>query len=136
MSKAAAIADIAIGTGIGFINGLDIAQKSAKATGPAAAFAFPVFYAAQIASVLGAAAQAKNILSTVKGGGGGGIASSPQMSTPPPAPSFNLVGNNQANQLAGALNQNNQPIQAYVVSRDMTSQQEMDRNIRRTASVG
>ena len=137
MSKAAAIADIAIGTGIGFINGLDIAQKSAKATGPAAAFAFPVFYAAQIASVLGAAAQAKNILSTVKGGGGGGgSVSAPQISTPPPAPSFNLVGNSQANQLAGALNQNNQPIQAYVVSRDMTSQQEMDRNIRRTASVG
>ena len=49
-SKGAALAEIAIGTGIGFINALDIAQKSAKGTGPAAAFAFPIFYASQIGS--------------------------------------------------------------------------------------
>jgi len=87
---------------------------------------------------------AGSIAATVKGlralgqsGGGGGSSSVPQPRTAaPPTPSFNLVGNSQANQLAGALNQNNQPVQAYVVSRDMTSQQEMDRNIRRTASVG
>jgi hypothetical protein len=35
----AALAEIAIGSAIGLINGLDIA-KSAKGTGPAAAFAF------------------------------------------------------------------------------------------------
>jgi hypothetical protein len=47
---------------MGFIQGLDIAQKGAKATGPAAPFAFPIFYAAQIAAVLGAAGKAKAIL--------------------------------------------------------------------------
>jgi hypothetical protein len=138
-SKAAAIAEIAIGTGIGFINALDIAQKSAKGTGPAAAFAFPIFYASQVAAVLGAAAQAKSILSTAKtkGGGGAGSVSAPsRASAPPPNPNFNIVGNSQANQLAGALNQNDQPVRAYVVSRNMSSQQEMDRNIRQTASVG
>jgi hypothetical protein len=50
-SKAAALAEIAIGSAIGLINGLDIAQKSAKGTGPAAAFAFPIFYATQVAAV-------------------------------------------------------------------------------------
>lgn len=137
MSKAAAIADIAIGTGIGFINALDIAQKSSKAAGPAAAFAFPVFYASQVAAVLGAAAQAKRILSTAKTkGGGGGVGATPTAPPEPPRPSFNLVGNSQANQLAGAINTQDQPIRAYVVSRNMSSQQEMDRNIRATASVG
>lgn len=67
-AKAAALADIAIGTGIGFINALDIAQKGAKATGPAAPFAFPIFYASQLAAVLGAASRARAIL---KSGGSG-----------------------------------------------------------------
>jgi len=87
-AKAAALIDIAIGTGVGFINALDIAQKGAKATGPAAPFAFPIFYASQIAAVLGAANKAKAILKSGKGGGspsapsqmgGGGM---PQMSAP------------------------------------------------------
>jgi hypothetical protein len=42
-SSKAALAEIAIGSAIGLINGLDIAQKSAKGTGPAAAFAFLSF---------------------------------------------------------------------------------------------
>jgi hypothetical protein len=49
-AKAAALAEIAIGSAIGLINGLDIAQKSAKG-GPAAAF-LPIFYATQVAAVL------------------------------------------------------------------------------------
>ena len=87
-AKAAALIDIAIGTGVGFINALDIAQKGAKATGAAAPFAFPIFYASQIAAVLGAANKAKAILKSGKGGGsasapsqmgGGGM---PQTSAP------------------------------------------------------
>ena len=70
------------------------------------------------------------------GGGGSGGSATPAKATPPPSPSFNIVGNSQANQLAGALNRDQQPVQAYVVSREMSSQQEMDRNIRQTASVG
>jgi hypothetical protein len=80
-AKAAALAEIAIGTGVGFINALDIAQKSAKGTGPAAAFAFPIFYATQIAAVLAAASRAKSILKS--GGGGSGGGNSPE---PAPAP--------------------------------------------------
>ena len=81
-AKAAALADIAIGTGVGFINALDIAQKGAKATGPAAPFAFPIFYASQIAAVLGAASRAKAILNSGKGGGGGSAPPNPSAPSP------------------------------------------------------
>jgi hypothetical protein len=37
-AKAAALAEIAIGSAIGLINGLDIAQKSAKGTGRICSF--------------------------------------------------------------------------------------------------
>jgi hypothetical protein len=138
-SKGAALAEIAIGTGIGFINALDIAQKGAKASGPAAPFAFPIFYASQIAAVLGAVSQAKNILSTVKGGGGSGstpTAPSGGGSAPQP-PAFNIVGASGETQLADAIGgQTQRPARAYVVSNDVTTAQEMDRNIIEGASIG
>jgi len=140
-SKASALAEIAIGTGMGFINALDIAQKSAKGTGPAAAFAFPIFYASQIAAVLGAVSQAKNILSTVKGGGGsGGSASAPTEGTSgiaPQIPAFNIVGASGETQLADAIGgQTQRPSRAYVVSSDVSTAQELDRNIIEGASIG
>ncbi len=75
-AKTAALAEIAIGTGVGFINALRIAQQSAQATGPGAAFAFPIFYATQVAAILSAASRAKAILSSGGRGGGGGGATS------------------------------------------------------------
>jgi len=76
--KALALAQIVADTALGYVQGLDIAQKGAKATGPAAPFAFPIFYATQIAAVLNAVNKARQILGS--GGGGGGGASAP--STP------------------------------------------------------
>ena len=50
---------------------------------------------------------------------------------------FNLVGNTGVNQLAqGIGSQFDQPIQAYVVSSQMTSQQQMDATIQSNASIG
>jgi len=139
-SKTAALAEIAIGTGIGFIQALDIAQKSSKATGPAAAFAFPIFYASQIASVLGAVGQAKKILSTVKGGKSapsvGGSRGAASASTPV-APSFNVVGAAPENQLAQAIGQQDaQPVKAYVVSNEITNAQSLERNIINESTIG
>ena len=118
---------------------MDIAQKSAKGTGPAAAFAFPIFYASQIAAVLGAVSQAKNILSTVKGGGGSGstpTAPNGGGSAPQP-PAFNIVGASGETQLADAIGgQTQRPARAYVVSNDVTTAQELDRNIIEGASIG
>jgi len=63
------------------------------------------------------------------GDSGGGGATVPTMS----APQFNVVGQSGVNQLA-SLNQ--QPIQAYVVSGQVTSQQALDRNRLANATLG
>ena len=139
IAKTTALADIAIGTAKGFIQGLDIAQKTASgSTGPVAAFTMPVFYAAQIASVLGAASRAKGILSTVPGGGGGGSISAPSIPQPSAtaqAPQFNVVGDTSTNQITDAINSQNNVVKAFVVSSDVTTAQELDRNIIGQASL-
>ena len=125
-SKAAALAEIAISTGVGIVQGLDIAQKSSKAAGPAAAFAFPLFYATQIAAVLGAAAQAKTILGA-GGGGGGGTSSSPTPSTPAPqmmSGAFDISGGVAP-----------EASKAYVVTDEMSNSQNQLANIRRRATI-
>lgn len=50
---------------------------------------------------------------------------------------FNLVGSTGENQLAQATaGQLNQPVQAYVVSSEITSQQQLDNTIQTNASFG
>jgi hypothetical protein len=75
--KTIALAQIATDTALGFVRGMAIAQQSALGTGPAAAIAMPVFYASQVAAVLGAASKARGIL-----GGGGGNVSAPSAGSP------------------------------------------------------
>ena len=61
------------------------------------------------------------------GVGGGGVQS----------PDFNIVGASPSNQIAAAVQgQLQKPIKAYVVSKDVSTAQEMDRNIVGTASLG
>jgi hypothetical protein len=68
------------------------------------------------------------------GGGGGGV-STPTMAISTP-PAFNVVGQNVTDQLASAIGgQSQQPTRAYVVSSDVTTSQEMDRNIVTGASL-
>lgn len=53
------------------------------------------------------------------------------------APDFNIVGQSPSNQLAAAVKgQFQQPVKAYVVSKDVSTAQEMDRNIIGSASLG
>jgi len=53
------------------------------------------------------------------------------------APGFNIVGDAGTNQIAETLGRNNnEPMKAYVVSKDVTNQQELDRNIEESASLG
>jgi len=69
----------------------------------------------------------KDILKTkVQKGGGGSGASEPSK---PSAPNFNLVSGSSSSQIAEGLQTQNEPIQAYVVSGNVTSSQELDRNI-------
>ena len=53
------------------------------------------------------------------------------------APAFNVVGASSANQLAEVIGeQQQQPVQAFVVSNDVTTAQELDRNIIQGATIG
>ena len=148
-SKAAGLAEIAIQTGVGFANGLRIAQESAKATGPAAAFAFPIFYATQVGAVLAAVGKARSILSKVKGGGssGGGV-SRPSSGGGASGGNFNAAIPAQApiqsgvpiqqTQAVGTANvnvQNQQTIKAYVVERDITDSQDRISKIKAAATI-
>jgi hypothetical protein len=123
VAKAAALSQIIIDTGRGFASGLTIAQEGAKATGPAAPFAFPIFYATQIAAVLGAVGKAKSILSQVPGGGGiGGSISAPTMAQAPitpqaPQPATTNISQESINDLG------NKAIRSYVVESDITNSQ-------------
>jgi hypothetical protein len=73
------------------------------------------------------------------GGGGGGGASTSTPSIPSAggggSPQFNTVGTSGFNQVAGSIaEQNQEPVKAYVVSTDVTSQQSLDRNSRQKSS--
>ncbi len=53
------------------------------------------------------------------------------------APDFNVVGASQTSQLAEAVStQQAAPVKAFVVGKDISTQQELDRNITNTASFG
>ena len=71
------------------------------------------------------------------GGGGGGSAPSASMTGTPQAPSFNVIGTSgaNANQIS-KLTQAQEPIKAYVVASDVTTQQALNRNIVTSASLG
>jgi hypothetical protein len=79
-------------------------------------------------------ANVKKILAvkTPNGGGGGGAP------TAAPAPSFNIVGPSGTNQIAESigLNKESQPLKAFVVGGDVTSQQSLNRGIVQNATLG
>jgi len=125
VGKSLALAQIATDTALGFIQGLRIAQQTAVGTGPAAAFTMPVFYASQVAAVLGAANKAKSLL------GGGGSVSAPSsqggggMSSQPPR-----IDTYQANRTPMNANQ-----RVYVLEKDITDSQGRVARIRHNATL-
>jgi len=70
------------------------------------------------------------------GGGGGGSVPSGGGGGAPTAPSFNVVGNAGVNQIQQTLGGEQKPIQAYVVSNNVTTAQSLDRNIINNATIG
>jgi chromosome segregation ATPase len=135
VGKAFAIASATISGVEGVQNAYTTAQKS-----PITTFfpAYPV-----VSAGLAAAVAVKNIATIKKQDPSGrGASASPQRptGTPPAAsipPAFNVVGASGTNQLADAIGgQTQQPIQAFVVSSEVTSAQELDRNIIDDASIG
>lgn len=133
LGKAAALASIALDVANGYTRGLAIAQEGAKGTGPAAPFAFPLFYSTQVLAILTAAAKAKQTLATVKGGGALSFPTpTGQAPLAPALPTANLTALNQ--ETINALG--NQAIRAYVIETDMTTSQQRIQAIRQRARFG
>jgi hypothetical protein len=87
-----------------------------------------------IASNLAATSKALSALGGGSAKGGGGTDSGGSGGGAP-APTFNVVGNSGVNQIAQTLG-SQQPVQAYVVASNVTTQQSLDRNIVNNASLG
>jgi len=122
------------------------AAKSTVAVAEGTAQTAKVGFPQNIPLLIGYAAQAAGIISAIKSatgtaksavsgiGGGGGSIVEPTAPSAPPA--FNVVGASGTNQLADAIgSQTQRPARAYVVSNDVTTAQEMDRNIIEGASI-
>ena len=119
--------------------------KATVATAEGAAQTAKVGFPQNIPLLIGYAAQAAGIISAIKSatgtaksavsniGGGGGSIVEPSA---PQAPAFNVVGSSGETQLADAIGgQTQKPTRAFVVSNDVTTAQELDRNIIEGASI-
>jgi len=102
--------------------------------------------AAAGAAVFAGMKQIQNIKKTKvpKGGGGGASAGGASVPAAPPSvptassipPSFNVVGASETSVLGDAVaSQTNEPIQAYVVSNDITTAQSLENNIVEGATI-
>jgi len=70
------------------------------------------------------------------GGGGRGAGSAPSGGAAPTPPSFNVVGASETSVLADTVaEQTNEPVQAYVVSNDITTAQSLENNIVEGATI-
>ena len=123
--KAFAIAELAINTATAYLQGLDIAQKSAKATGPAAAFTFPLFYASQVSAILSAVGKAKSIL---KAG--------PSVSAPSIPTTKSVGGSNNAISDNNSGDQTSQNvIKVVVLDSDITKQQQQTTKVKAVSTI-
>lgn len=87
-------------------------------------------------AIAGGLKNVQAILSVPTPSGSGGSSTGGVTSAPPSAPpQFNVVGTSGTNQIAQTLG-NQQPVKAYVVANDVSTQQSLDRNIVKTATIG
>ena len=133
--KAAAIASATINT-------FESAQSSYKSLAGIPIIGPVLGAAAAGAAVVAGFAQVKAITATklpTLGGKaapsvGGGTPSAPPVATPP---AFNIVGASETNQLADVIGQQEQqPVQAFVVASEVTSAQALERNTIEGATIG
>jgi len=95
-----------------------------------------------VSGVMAATKKTKSVATGLGGVGGGGSVTTPAMpkietpQTESLPPAFNIVGASGTSQLADAIGgQSQQPQRAYVVSSDVTTSQEMERNTIEGASI-
>jgi len=145
IQKAAIIAENAIGIGKMIIanNAANIgALATPQAILTSGASAVPVIAMNNITTALGVATTIASTAKALQAVGGGSAGGSPSVGgaggggAAPAAPAFNVVGASSTNQLAQTIGNQQQPIKAYVVANDVTTQQSLDRNIVSSASIG
>jgi hypothetical protein len=135
INKAASIAQAIVSTYLG----ANAIFASAAANPKTVLFPAQPFIAAGIAITSGLANVAKIARTKFEGGGGGGGGNNSAPPSPATqnvtssAPSFQIVGNAGANPLAGL---GGAPIKAYVVSSEVTTSQQLDRNHVKNATFG
>ena len=132
IGKAMAIGQATISGYEGVQNAYTTAQKSPITLG------FPAYPVIQ-ASLAGAfaAVNIQKIASTNPSGSSGAAGLTSVASAGAQAPSFNIVGQSGSNQIASALGEQQQtPIQAYVVSQDVTTAQSLENSIIQGATLG
>lgn len=142
--KALALVQIGADSAIAFSKMLQGSESSAagaaSVAGPAAPGVYTAtkiaFYASGTATILANIARAKALLSG-GGVGGGGAATGGGPAVPAAAPSFNVVGPSGANQIAESIGaRESQPLKAFVVGQDVTTQQQLNRGIVQNATLG
>jgi hypothetical protein len=141
--KAAAIGEMIIAT-TKSNRAIAAAGLAASAFNPAAgAFAKKLILANKIglgidiASVVAQAGSAISSIGAPSKGGVGGDSSKAGSGNVIEAPDFNVVGASETSQLAQTVaGQQAKPVKAFVVGKDISTQQELDRNITTTASIG
>ena len=114
------------------------ANAKAVAISPAT-FGQPFVALNTISAGLGIASGVASASKAISALGGGGSAGGGGLSLPSggqSAPSFNVVGNSGVSQIGQTLNQEQEPVQAFVVGNAVTSQQALDRDIVDTATLG
>ena len=127
--------------------GVEAVGSAGVATAQNVAESSKIGFPQNLITIAGAIAQGVGIISSVKSavsktkGKAGAAASAsvpniPTPSIPSMPPAFNVVGQSETNQLAGAIGgQSKTPQRAYVVSGDVSTSQELDRNIVKSASI-
>lgn len=157
VQKGLALTQIGIDTAQAFSTAIPMAlnagKEAAKLAGPGAPFVGPIAtassYISSAAMIASNVMKAKAILSSGSSGGGGGATSAPAPAMPSAAPtaptsietptaltpSANVLQSSGINQLASTLG-GQAPIKAYVVGKDVSTQQSLDRNIVNTATLG
>ena len=115
----------------------------AKGTAETAKIGFPqnilplIGYAATAAGIISSIASAVKSTKTVAASVGGSSGTSGETPKPVPTPpAFNIVGQSETSQLSETIaNQNQKPVQAFVVSNDVTTAQSLQRNIVQGATI-
>lgn len=129
LEQGSAIASIALNANKNFV-------KNGGVTSPLAYIGLAGDVAAGLAAAIAGAKGIQDIRSGNVSGGNmsfGNPQMTPSYST---SPQFNVVGTSGINQIAQVVGQSQQPIKAYVVSSEVSSQQSLDRNKVMSASLG